>query len=561
MSFGAQFLAGQRFAQGLVETYRDAQQRRKLEEIDNDKPVEGSEFTPEQAQKIDAVAAGGKNHIGYDDSTKAYMATPVLADNEMGPAQPQEIARQTPITTFMGKKTPGTMTPDQVANARQLAMAGVISKRDPIQGMRLQREVKQGEREDKRWQREDKKATEEEDFTKGLQAEYGNSIFAKKMGEFAPQMQSYQQAQAQYQAQLQAGASPDTLGPAPQAPQRPAYTVAESLADNGRLLAFKAAKGKADPTELMKYAETFKKVNDEGYGQALKLAQSGAPLAKVAEQFNQMGGVKFDPATVVSDEMVKGADGVASRVIKFKDQAGNVQTINALSELDSIGQAESYFNRFFRAEDNRRGNNADARADTQLNETIRHNRVSEGISAASADASRAERNDARTEAIKKAEAGVTLYKENNPDATPAQLEAVRTGILAAAPEAGKNSPSEVKLARAMVDAGLAPDMKTGIEMAVTKKSQSPAEMHKEFVAANLKNFQKPEDAVKGADEVMKSMGYRKSGNAWTNGPEDKAKPAAPAGPAKGTVVNGFEFLGGDPKKQSSWRAVSGGKVQ
>lgn len=489
----------------------------KRAEIANDKPVEGSEFTPEQAQKIHAVAAGGKNHISYDDSTKAYMATPVLADNEMGPAQPQEIARQTPITTFLGKKTPGTMTPDQVANARQLAMAGVIFESDPIQGMRLQREVKQGERDDKRWEREDKKATEDEEFQKGLQAEYGNSIFAKKMGEFAPQMQSYQQAQEQYQARLQAGESPQTLGAPPQAPQRPSYTVAESLADNGRLLAFKATKGKADPAELMKYAETFKKVADEGYGQALKLAQSGAPLAKVAEQFNQTGAAKFDPAAVVSDEMVKGPDGVPARIIKFKDESGKVQTINALSELDSIGQAESYFNRFFRAEDNRRGNNADARADTQLGETIRHNRVSEGISAASAGAS-----------------------------------------LAAAPEVDKNAPREVKLARAMVDAGLAPDMKTGIEMAVTK---TPAEMHREFVAANLKNFQKPEDAVKGADEVMKFMGYRKAGNNWTNGPEDKAKPAAPAGPAKGTVVNGFEFLGGDPKKQSSWRAVSGGKVQ
>lgn len=162
MSFGAQFLAGQRFAQGLVETYRDAQQRRDLDEIAKAKPVESSEFTPEQGQQIEAAAAGGKNHIGYDDKIKAYMATPKLADGEMGPAQPVEIARQAPMTEFLGKKTPGTMTPDQVANARQLAMADVISKSDPIQGMRLQREVKQGERDDKRWMREDTAATKAE---------------------------------------------------------------------------------------------------------------------------------------------------------------------------------------------------------------------------------------------------------------------------------------------------------------------------------------------------------------------------------------------------------------
>ncbi|HEY9208654.1 MAG TPA: hypothetical protein VIP31_06385 [Acidovorax sp.] len=529
-----------------------------MSKIANAKPEQGGEFSAEQAAQIQAAADSGQSHIGYDDASKAYVATPKLADDQMGPAQPVVLAKQGVTTNFLGQSTPGAMSESQIANARQRAMAGVVSKYDPVQGSRMMRDVLQGEREDKRWQREDKKATEDEEFQKGLQAEYGNSIFAKKMGEFAPQMQSYQQAQEQYQARLQAGESPQTLGAPPQAPQRPSYTVAESLADNGRLLAFKATKGKADPAELMKYAETFKKVADEGYGQALKLAQSGAPLAKVAEQFNQTGAAKFDPAAVVSDEMVKGADGVASRVIKFKDQAGNVQTINALSELDSIGQAEGYFNRFFKSEDNRRGNNADARANTQLAETMRHNRVSEGISAAGAR----DRAGERAEAVKKAEAGVALYQETNPDATPAQLEAVRRGILAAVPEAGKNAPSEVKLARAMVDAGLAPDMKTGIEMAVTKKSQSPAEMHKEFVAANIKNFQKPEDAVRGADDVMKSMGYRKAGNTWTNGPEDKAKPAAPAaGPAKGAVVNGFEFLGGDPKKQSSWRQVAGGTVQ
>ena len=162
MSFGAQFLAGQRFAQGLVETYRDAQQRRDLDEIAKAKPVESSEFTPEQGQQIEAAAAGGKNHIGYDDKIKAYMATPKLADGEMGPAQPVEIARQAPMTEFLGKKTPGTMAPDQVSGAKFKAMADVISKSDPIQGMRLQREVKQGERDDKRWMREDTAATKAE---------------------------------------------------------------------------------------------------------------------------------------------------------------------------------------------------------------------------------------------------------------------------------------------------------------------------------------------------------------------------------------------------------------
>ena len=342
MSFGAQFLAGQRFAQGLVETYRDAQQRRELGEISKAQPVNADFLSDDASAKVQAAAADPTQQIGYDVGAKAYMATPKLGEDEMGPAQPKQIATAAPMTELLGNRTPGTMTPDQVSSAKFKAMADVIAKGDPIQGMRLQREVKQGERDDERWEREKRKAIEEEDFQKGQQAEFGQTIYSKRMGDYATQVQAYEQ----YQAKLKSGAAPETLGAPPPMPQRPVYSVGESLADSGRLLAFKAAKGKADPAEILQYADRLQKVSDEGYGKALKLAQGGAPLAKVIEQFNQTGSMKLDPAAVVSDQMVPGADGVPARVIKVRDQSGNVQTINALSELDAIGQAESYFNRF-----------------------------------------------------------------------------------------------------------------------------------------------------------------------------------------------------------------------
>lgn len=342
MSFGAQFLAGQKFAQGLIDTYRDAQQRRELDEISKAQPVNADFLSDDASAKVQAAAADPTQHIGYDAGAKAYMATPKLGVDEMGPAQPKQIATAAPMTELLGKRTPGTMTPDQVSNAKFKAMADVVGKSDPIQGMRLQREVKQGERDDERWEREKRKAIEEEDFQKGQQAEFGQTIYSKRMGNYATQVQAYEQ----YQAKLKSGAAPETLGAPPPMPQRPVYSVGESLADTGRLLAFKASKGKADPAEILQYAERLQKVSDEGYGKALKLAQGGAPLANVIEQFNQTGSMKLDPAAVVSYEMVKDADGVPSRVIKVRDANGNVQTINALSELDAIGQAENYFSRF-----------------------------------------------------------------------------------------------------------------------------------------------------------------------------------------------------------------------
>lgn len=321
---------------------RQVGQAYEIANVANAKPVQSEELTDEDSAKVQAAAADSSKQIGYDEGTKAYMATPKLAEDEMGPAQPVEVARARPMTEFLGKRIEGSMTPEQVSGAKFKAMADVVSKYDPLQGMRMQREAKQGERDDKRWEREDKQATEDDEYKRGLQAEFAQTAYGKRIGDYATQMQAYEQ----YQAKLKSGAAPETLGAPPPMPQRPAYSVAESLADNGRLLAYKASKGKADPAELLQYAERFQKVTEEGYGKALKLAQGGAPLEKVIEQFNQTGSVKLDPAAVVSDQMVPGADGVPARVIKVRDQSGNVQTINALSELDAIGQAESYFNRF-----------------------------------------------------------------------------------------------------------------------------------------------------------------------------------------------------------------------
>ena len=159
MSFGAQFLAGQKFAQGLIDTYRDAQQRRELDEISKAQPVNADFLSDDASAKVQAAAADPTQHIGYDVGAKAYMATPKLGEDEMGPAQPKQIATAAPMTELLGNRTPGTMTPDQVSSAKFKAMADVIAKGDPIQGMRLQREVKQGERDDKRWEREDAAAT------------------------------------------------------------------------------------------------------------------------------------------------------------------------------------------------------------------------------------------------------------------------------------------------------------------------------------------------------------------------------------------------------------------
>lgn len=412
-----------------------------LSRVANAQPTTTQGFTAAQGEELRTAAEAG-NHVGYDEAAKGYTITPKLVDGEMGPAVPRAVAQQG-ITEFLGQRTAGTMDQDQINTARMKAMAGVISKYDPVAGMKLQREAKNDARDDQRYEwekkrgeREMKKADQDDAYTNGLQAEYAQTQFAQNMGKFAPQMQAYQTKLAEYDAQVKSGVPAQQLGLPPQAPARPGYSIAQSLADQGRLLAYKAQHGKADPTELAQYAQTYQKVGEEGYAKALKLAQTGAPIEKIAEQFAQSGDARLDPANVVADRMVKGADGMASRVIDFRGPDGKVQSINVLAELDALGQADAYFNRFYKSEDNRRGNEQSVRADKQLNESMRHNRASEGISAMNARASAGARGEARAEAEKKAEAAVALFKEENPNASPAKLEAVRRGVISAAPKSG-----------------------------------------------------------------------------------------------------------------------------
>ena len=64
MSFGQQFLAGQKFAQGLIDTYRDAQQRRALDEISKAQPVNADFLSDDASAKVQAAAADPTQQIG-----------------------------------------------------------------------------------------------------------------------------------------------------------------------------------------------------------------------------------------------------------------------------------------------------------------------------------------------------------------------------------------------------------------------------------------------------------------------------------------------------------------
>lgn len=497
----AEFFEGFEKGYGAVGTVmRDIE----LSKIANEQPTTSEGFTAEQGDQLRAAAESGQYDIAYDESKKGYTVTP-KAGGETG------VIAQQGVTDFMGQRTAGTMTPSQANNAKTMAMAGVLKKYDPVRGMQMEQQAIAGQRdelrfgrEQKSWERQDEEVAKQKEYEEGRKGLFSSSRFGQNQQSYNQAMTDYQKRMADYEGAKASGKTGPELGLAPVAPARPEYSVGDALADRASLIDHDARFGKLDAKAFGEFTDLLNKVQSEGYEKTLRLAQSGGSIQEVAKAFNANGKVQFDPANVVSDKMVKNKDGVETRVIQFKDGQGNTRTINTVAELDSLGKAGEVFNRFYQSETNRRGNE-------QL-------QLSKNADARAATSATTEQNDKAA----KATAAVELFKQRNPNATAAELEAVRRGVIDINPDS-KNAPSEVKLAQAMVNAGLAPDMRSGLEMALTKKTQDPGELHKDFVAAGIKNMAKPEDAVASADKVMETMGYAKTNGRWAM--PASAKPA------------------------------------
>jgi hypothetical protein len=364
--------------------------------------------------------------------------------------------------------------------------------------MRMQREVKQGERDDQRlgWEqsrneREIKLAGEQD-----AEKAFGKQLDTK-VGEW-------------FKGRLK---NPDGT--------ERAASVDDHLAASQFRAAQLTEAGKLDQAgQVLKdySAQSFTKIQLEGAERDQALGKTASALAagdlgSVKDFYN-----KYVPDGARVTDVQRGANGQI--VIRRETLDGRPMPETIMKDVGQLASGLAAFKdpmAVYQWSQNEFKNTLALRADARADKSL-------AIQGATLAASREDKQYTRDQVAKKAASAVDLYKELHPNASPAQLKAVETGILEATPEAGKNAPAEVKLAQAMVSAGLAPDMKAGLEMAVTRKSQSPAEMHKEFVAAGLKNFQKPDDAVKSADQVMSSMGYRKSGTGW-------ATPAAGAGAA------------------------------
>lgn len=348
MGWADGFAQGVALGRSLIDTYQQAKQRGQLQEVADAKPEEVTQ------------------PVATMDGFKGVAPDETGATSQMDLADAPMVQAKTGAVRFLGKTYDKPLSDQQVLDARALASSGVLMASNPAEAIRLAQSVQQNQREGARfdreqtiWGQQDKDRKKAEDYEASRSEVFANTHYGRQTAEYAQQLQQWQAAKKDYDAKVAAGADPSTLGAPPQQPQRPAYGVAQSLADEAQLLANDAKHSRLDTAAFAKFVERSRAVEQEGYGKALRLAQGGATLDAVAQAFNAGGSEKFDPKSVISDRLVKNAQGVPSREITFRTPDGRVQTINTLSELDALGQAQDTFARYFQGRQ-------DARADKEL---------------------------------------------------------------------------------------------------------------------------------------------------------------------------------------------------
>lgn len=506
--FASGLLAGAQAARMGVDLFNQQKDRDAAEAMKQEasnamaaQPEQSQGFTAEQGDQLRAAAESGQYDIGYDENAKAYTVTP-----KSDPSQTGNIAMQG-VTDFLGQRQAGNMSPNQINQLRSKAITNAVAKFNPIEGMRMQRESARFDREQKDWNEQD---AETEDRKKVFES----SKFGQNRKAFEQANSDYQKKLLEYEAAKASGKSANDLGAPPVAPTQPDYTIGDSLADRAALIDHSARHGKLDPKTFAEFTDMLSKVQGEGYEKALRLAQSGGDIQEVLKLFNSTGKAQLDPASVVSDKVVKGKDGVETRVIQLKDAQGNLKTINTVAELDALGKANTVFERFYKSEDNRRGNERlamDAKS-ASINDKLRQEQVDRA----------AEENKGRAE-MRTIREGLSAAIESGDKETEATLRKklllYGTGVKGGA----SNMSPEERRAMFYLASGAAKDETQAAQMAHEKVQSSAKDDFMTLMKPNSMGMSpKPEEI----EPIMAAM----HGKDWKNKMGSSANAKAPTKP-------------------------------
>lgn len=150
MSWMTGFERGQRIAKGLVDTYQQARQQAEVERIVNDKPVDSTGLSTDQSEQVFQQLANSDataRDVPKEDGSTGVAVTKSLPEGVEGPAQTQTYEPQK-ITRYLGQDFVGGLDPAKAKSVRNRALAGVLTKSDPLKGIQLDAALTQEERAD-----------------------------------------------------------------------------------------------------------------------------------------------------------------------------------------------------------------------------------------------------------------------------------------------------------------------------------------------------------------------------------------------------------------------------
>ena len=489
-----------------------------LAQIANAKPEQSQGFTTEDQRQLEAISnakdAEGNPLYTVTNNEDGSRTVATTADPSM-----RGTIAQKGVTDFLGKRTEGTLTDDQITSARQQAMAGVISRTNPVVGMQMLNSIKQGLRDDQRFGWE--QATNERALRKADQADADEEAIR---GADAATSEWLQNRLRGEDGTTRAGTVDDHLAAS--------SFRAMKLAEAGRL-------NEASQVYRDYAAQSMIKLQMEAASRDEALGKASAALAA-----GDLDGVKDfynrfipDGAHVTSVKRDKGGQ----IVIERETSDGRKLPSTVMKDTGQLASALTAFKdpmAIYNYAQNEFRNNLAIRADNRA-------AAANSREQAAFDAQAPQRQLGGTIAT------LQLGLGNTDD--PKERAAIQGKLTAMQGGLGldKDQPAEVKLARAFMSAGLAGDMREALEMATSKKGKSPDELHSEFVTAGVKNMAKPEDAVKAADDVMKSMGYEKKGSRWSAPKGDGAAGAAAGVPAPDKREVGKTY--DTPRGKMVWR--------
>ena len=533
----AEFFDG--FNQGYTTVGRVLQDR-ELRRIATEAPIESQGYTEDQGNQLRAAAdRGDKIDIRYKDDGQGnqvfdrYVVMPGGAEGQAGTSGPLEVAMQK-VTDFMGERRAGRMTEAQLDRARTMAQAGVLSRfGNPLEAQRLRQQVGQSEQLERqgvltdlqigRAQREEETQAKLGEVNDAVAAYMRNRIRLGEDGQPMPLTDDdFVMAGKQRVFELaNRGLFDQALAAARESMEHATRKIQAETAE--RQVAVRDAVARIAQGDFAAAMAAFNRFVPDG--NIIQNVTQNRDGSFTLERISGVDGAKLPPGKVESlDRLVAAVQSIADP--------------NAL-----VQQVERTFRNDVETRRLRLSENADRRADAQFAQ------------------GQADRKQAQADASARSEAAVAYAEERaraqGRTLSDAERNAIRTGVIDAVPRADGNAPAQVQLARAMVESGLAPDMKTALDRAMSTRSKSARDTFIDLMKPDSVTRRPPSEAqIAPVMEAAFGADWRDQVRGQPAGQSRAASPAPAPIARRGQVVDGYEFRGGDPNDQRNWRQVN-----